>query len=88
MARDVWVDGTGIYTVGETTSFGAGSSDIAIVKWDAAGNQVWNKTWGDSSVESGWSVWGDGTSVYTCGSTDIYGNSQFLMKPRSTSLSN
>nr|MDO8108802.1 hypothetical protein [Candidatus Sigynarchaeota archaeon] len=71
----VWGDGKGsIYTCGDTCCYGAGENDMVLIKWNSAGNQVWNRTWGGSAVDEGSAVWGDGAgSIYTCGSTDSYG---------------
>ncbi|MHA1698010.1 MAG: hypothetical protein ACTSWN_04130, partial [Promethearchaeota archaeon] len=71
--NSVWGDGSYIYTCGYTQSYGAGGYELLLVKWDADGNQVWNQTWGGSSDDCGRSVWGDGTYLYTCGSTSSYG---------------
>jgi hypothetical protein len=49
------VDG-GFIIAGWTRSFGAGGSDIYLIKVDAVGNLVWEKTYGGSEEEMGWSV--------------------------------
>jgi hypothetical protein len=41
----------GYVVAGETSSFGAGSSDFWVVKLDSSGNVVWTKTIGGSSYE-------------------------------------
>jgi hypothetical protein len=41
---------------GYTTSHGAGSKDVYLVKLDADGSEVWSKTFGGSSVDVGRSV--------------------------------
>ncbi|MBN2153154.1 MAG: hypothetical protein JW839_17000 [Candidatus Lokiarchaeota archaeon] len=63
----VWCDVSGVYACGRTASYGMGSTDLMLVKWDATGNQLWNRTWGGTGVDQGWTVRGDGTSIYTCG---------------------
>ncbi len=69
----IWGDGTYLYTLGSTSSFGAGNDDFALVKWDTNGNIIWNKTWGGGSSDDGHSIWGDGTYLYTLGSTSSFG---------------
>ncbi len=72
----VWVSTSSvIFTVG--TTYHPGMSDLVLIRWDDNGNQVWNKTWGGAQSEDGNSVFGDGTYVYTCGSTSSYGNGNF-----------
>nr|MDO8109095.1 hypothetical protein [Candidatus Sigynarchaeota archaeon] len=66
----VWGDGTYIYSCGVTPSFGAGNDDLLLVKWDAAGNQVWNRTWGTTAIDRGFGVWGYGSAIYTAGLTN------------------
>lgn len=44
-------NGTFLYAAGITSSFGAGSNDLWIVKTDAAGNPVWMKTYGTTAAE-------------------------------------
>jgi len=36
-------------------------------------NQIWNRTWGGIDAEAGNSVWGEGTSIFTCGFTKSFG---------------
>ncbi len=79
VAQGVWGDGTGIYTTGTTLSFGAGRYDMVLVKWDAAGNQVWNHTWGGANDDYGEAIWGDRTSIYTTGSTSSIGSGNLDM---------
>nr|MDO8113858.1 hypothetical protein [Candidatus Sigynarchaeota archaeon] len=74
LGESVWGDGMAVYTCGSTTSFGAGGDDIVLIKWDAAGNQVWNRTWGGILTENAYSVQGDGTSIYVCGNSNSYTN--------------
>lgn len=46
----------GYAVVGFTRSFGAGSDDIFIVKYDASGNVLWNKTLGGAAGDQALSV--------------------------------
>ena len=46
----------GYVVVGTTSSFGAGKSDIYLVKADAKGNLVWTQTFGDTDYDYGQSV--------------------------------
>ncbi|MHA1380768.1 MAG: SBBP repeat-containing protein, partial [Candidatus Helarchaeota archaeon] len=42
-----------IFITGETKSYGSGSSDILLLKYDFTGTLRWYKTWGSSDYESG-----------------------------------
>jgi len=46
----------GYALAGGTWSFGAGSSDFWLVKTDAAGNMVWNKTYGGANGDAAWAL--------------------------------
>jgi len=45
-----------IYIVGGTQSFGAGGSDITLIKYNNLGVKQWNTTWGTSGSESGYAI--------------------------------
>lgn len=80
-AFDVWGENNDIYTCGSTSSYGAGSNDSLIVRWDSDGNQIWNKTWGKENEDYFTSIFGVGNEIYTCGSkwNDNEASSDFLI---------
>jgi len=64
----------GFILVGQTGSYGAGFYDIWLVKTDSEGNEEWNKTFGGSSWECGYSVCEASDGGYVlCGPTGSYG---------------
>jgi len=73
---DVAVDSTdNIYLVGSTQSFTAGGSDLVLVKYNSAGVQQWNRTWGGTEDDEGLGVNVDSSNnVYITGYTESFGN--------------
>jgi hypothetical protein len=71
----------GYIIVGSTVSFGAGITDVYLVKTNALGGEVWHGTWGDTmedggssvrqTVDSGYIVAGY-TGSYGAGGHDVY----------------
>jgi hypothetical protein len=64
----------GYVIAGWTDSFGAGSKDVYLVKTDATGNMQWNKTYGGTSGDYGYSVIQIGSEGYVIvGYTNSFG---------------
>jgi len=64
----------GYVLAGYTYSFGAGGSDFLLVKTDAAGNEQWNKTYGGTGEDYGFSVVQTSDGGYAlAGSTSSFG---------------
>jgi len=63
-----------VYMAGSTNSFGAGDYDLVLVKYDSAGVQQWNRTWGGTGGDYGYGVAVDAVDfVYITGQTDSFG---------------
>jgi hypothetical protein len=63
----------GYLFVGYTTSFGAGSKDVYIIKTDDYGNEIWSKTYGGESWDIGYSSCKTSDGFLICGLTHSSG---------------
>ena len=82
VARSIQPTNDGGYIVaGYTTSFGAGLSDVYLMKIDSMGNKLWSRTYGGPNQDAGFScaVMADGgfaiagyTESFGAGSRDVY----------------
>ncbi len=68
----------GFIVVGYANSFGAGQSDVYIIKTDSLGNTLWTKTYGGSTYDYGYAVrqLSDGGYIIS-GETESFGNANF-----------
>jgi hypothetical protein len=55
-ASIIEVSAGGFVLAGDTWSYGAGSSDVWLVRTDANGNSLWNRTFGGADADGGMSV--------------------------------
>jgi hypothetical protein len=72
-----------IYICAETSNYGAGSFDIAVLKYDSDGNQPWSAIWGGAFLEYVEDIALSGTDIYVVGITDSFGaggNDGFILK--------
>ncbi|MBA7519506.1 hypothetical protein ES705_11585 [subsurface metagenome] len=68
-----------IYLTGQTYSFGNGKFDMALVKFDSSGEQMWIKTWGGSSNDIGTAIALDSSeNIFIAGYYGTY--DMFLIK--------
>jgi hypothetical protein len=73
-ASSIWVQGEFIYTCGNTASFGGGNNDVVLIKWNATGDQIWNRTWGGTEDDYGIGIVLNSTNILICGLTASYGH--------------
>ncbi len=88
--RSVQVLGDGGFIVaGSTESFGAGETDLYLVRTDPDGNMLWNRTYGGPGFEGGSSVQvlGDGGFIVV-GSTYSINSSNYVLLVRTDSEGN
>ncbi len=63
-----------IYLGGYTWSFGAGKTDLCLVKFNNSGDLLWNVSWGGSENDYGYGVATDSSeNVYIMGTTHSFG---------------
>jgi len=64
-----------VYVAGYTDSYGTGSYDALLIKYDGNGNELWYKTWGDTGSDMVKAMALDSLgNVYIAGNTDSYGS--------------
>ena len=77
IGEDIIMDLDGnIYIVGYTNSFGEGSIDMFLVKYNSYGDIQWNLTWGGPSMDQGFGISFDNyhaNEIYITGLTESFG---------------
>lgn len=64
-----------VYVCGSGSSFGAGSNDLFLVKYNSSGSVQWRRTLGGSGSDEGRGVAVDSSdNVYVCGTTRSFGD--------------
>ena len=64
-----------IIAAGYTNSFGYGTTNVLLQKYDSLGNLLWSTTWGGSTSDAASSVATDkNNNIYLVGSTSSYGS--------------
>ncbi len=70
----VETEDSGFLIIGFTNSFGAGEMDIYLVRIDADGNMLWERTFGGPQSEYGWAMAATTDGGYVlAGQTDSFG---------------
>ena len=68
------ITGEGYIIAGQTFSYGAGGSDIILIKIDLEGNIIWLETYGDAGDEDAqWAQFTSDDGIIITGSIDIHG---------------
>ena len=65
-----------LYVVGETWSYGQGSYDVCLLKFDYEGNLIWYRTWGGRDHDYGYGIFADGDFIYLTGETWNHGSGE------------
>jgi hypothetical protein len=65
-----------LYIVGETWSYGQGSYDVCLLKFDYEGNLIWFNTWGGEDHDYGYGIFGEGDHLYITGETSNFGSGE------------
>ncbi len=75
-ANSVVIDQNRNYIIaGYTNSFGVGTTNVLVQKYDNSGNLIWSKTWGGNNSDAANAVAVDkNNNIYIVGSTSSFGN--------------
>ncbi|MEM2905268.1 MAG: CFI-box-CTERM domain-containing protein [Candidatus Bathyarchaeia archaeon] len=80
---EVTPSGDGLIIAGKTTSYGNGSFDALLLKYDLQGRLLWSRTWGGDGSDEPHSLALRGDYAYVAGETTSYGKGKadaFLAK--------
>nr|MDO8110402.1 hypothetical protein [Candidatus Sigynarchaeota archaeon] len=77
-AASAWCDASTVYTCGYVeTEISGHYDDLFLVKWNATGELLWNRTWGTEMDDQAMASWSDGGDVvYVCVDVDTISGSR------------
>lgn len=77
--RSICYDSTSqsLIILGQTQSFGAGQSDLLLLRYSTEGDLQWQRAWGGPANEWASRVTTNGGDVYVCAATNSYGAGDF-----------
>jgi hypothetical protein len=70
IAQSIAVDASGIYIAGKTGNSSSGWRDAFVLKYDFAGKEIWNRTWGGAIEDYAASIAIFNSTIYVCGNTN------------------
>lgn len=81
VARAMAIDAdNNIYVTGYTYSWGNGTADLFIAKFNSTGHYKWNSSWGSVNSDDGYGIaLDDSNNIYVGGYTQYYGNYDMLV---------
>jgi hypothetical protein len=65
-----------LYVVGETWSYGAGTYDVCLLKFDYEGNLIWFRTWGGEDHDYGYGIYCEEDHIFLTGETRNFGSGE------------
>ncbi|MFW9819755.1 MAG: SBBP repeat-containing protein [Candidatus Thorarchaeota archaeon] len=69
-----------IYLTGYSTSFGSGSCESILVKYNSNGDEIWSTTWGGDGADAGQAICVDSAdNIYITGYTDSFGTESRIL---------
>jgi hypothetical protein len=76
---DVKFSHDGIFTVGQSDSYGVGDYDVLLQRWDEDGNIVWSSVWGTAGIDRGAALALTDSAVYVAGASEAMGDMDVIL---------